>query len=259
MKVAILIAVRLKSTRLPRKALEKIGSQTLIEHLIDRLKKCKKADEIILCTSTHPDDQILLRYAEKKGIKSFAGSEEDVLERFIKAAESVNADVIVRVTGDNPLTDPEYIDRMIEKQRETNAEYVYTEGLPRGTKAEVMTVDALRKAHELAYDPNQSEYMTLYFKTNFFKVEKVEADESVKRPGYRLTIDTPEDLNLMREIEKKLGKDLYEIKLKEIIELLDKNPELRKINLSVRPRNIGKEIVKTCEGPKIKITIKDNE
>ncbi len=255
MKTAILIAVRMKSTRLPKKALKKIGNQTVIENLIDRIEKSKKADEIILCTSTHPDDKILLEYADKKGIKKFAGSEDDVLDRFIKAAEMVNADRIVRVTGDNPLTDPEYIDKMLKKQEETGAEYVYLEGMPRGTKGEVMTVDALKKAKRIAYDSKQSEYMTIYFRSGLFNIEKVEAEENVKRPGYRLTIDTPKDLELMKNISTHFEKKLPEIKLEEIIEYLDENPEAVSINKDAHTRKVEKKIVETEEGKKVKIIV----
>ena len=221
-KVAILIAVRMKSKRLPKKALARIGNQTLMEHLIDRMKLCKTVDSIVLCTSTHPDDKILVDLAKKKGIGWFKGSEDDVLDRFIKAAEREKTDIISRVTGDNPLTDPHYLDKMVEKLIETHSDYIYAEGLPAGTKPEVMTVDALKKARETAFDSKQSEYMTLYFKNGFFKIEKVEAEEDVNRPDYRLTVDTQEDLDLLREISKKLRKDLKDIKLEDIIDLLDK-------------------------------------
>lgn len=244
MKAAILIAVRTKSARLPRKALAEIEGKPLIEHVIDRLKMAKIPESIVVCTSTHPDDKILVNTAKKNGVRWFAGSEDDVLRRFIDAAESIDADIIVRATGDNPLTDPVYIDRMIKHHVETGAEYTYIEGLPEGTKPEIISVSALKKCRELADNPEYSEYMTLYFKNlGIFKVAKVMANPEVFRPNYRLTVDTPDDLKLMREIYKRLYPKKRVFSLREVIKLLDQNPELVKINAHIKPKEVKMEIV----------------
>ena len=241
-KVAILIAVRMKSTRLPRKALTKIEDQTLIEHLIDRVKLVKNANKVILCTSTHPDDEILLKMAEKKGICAFAGEEDDVMNRFIKAIEKFmpDAGIAVRVTGDNPLTSPHFIDNAIIHHQKNDADYTSTQELPQGTKGEIISMQALRKAYKLAEDSNFSEYMTWYFTDNpdQFKIEKVHIEEDLKRPNYRLTVDNPEDLQLIKAIYKKLyvpGKTIF---LKNVIKLLDNNPLLLEINAKVKSKNI---------------------
>ncbi|RLJ03262.1 MAG: acylneuraminate cytidylyltransferase [Candidatus Aenigmatarchaeota archaeon] len=256
MKVGILIAVRMKSTRLPKKATRVVSGKTIIEHLIERVKNCKRVDEIILCTSTHPDDSILVEIAQKNGIKWFRGDEDDVLKRFIDAAERFGLDIVVRVTGDNPLTDPEYIDKIVEKQMESGAEYVYIEGLPAGTKAEVMTLEALKKARRLAENPEMSEYMTLYFRdSGLFKVEKVVADKEVYRPEYRLTVDTEEDLDVIREIYEKLYKGGY-FPLIEVIKFLDSNPGVVRRNINVKKRSI---FLRVGEGGRMYIGEKNGE
>lgn len=242
MKTVMLIAVRMKSARLPKKALAEIEGKPLIEHLIDRLKAAKKPDSTVLCTSTHPDDKTLVEIAKRKGIEWFAGSEDDVLRRFVDAAEKAGAEAIVRVTGDNPLTDPVYIDRMVEHHVKSGSEYTYIEGLPEGTRPEVISVSALKKCLELAGNTEYSEYMTLYFKNSgMFRTSKVMADPEVRRPNYRLTVDTPEDLKLMREVYKRLGKRVFG--LREVVKLLDDNPELAMINAGVRPKEVKMEIV----------------
>ena len=244
MKSVILIAVRMKSARLPGKALTEIEGKPLIEHIIDRLKMAKIPESIVVCTSTHPDDEILVEVAKRNGIKWFRGSEDDVLRRFIEAAEEEGADMVVRTTGDNPLTDPVYIDRTLKHHIEAGAEYTYVEGLPEGTKPEIISTSALKKCWELADNPECSEYMTLYFKNSgMFKTAKIVADPEVFRPNYRLTVDAPEDLMLMREIYKRL-RPWGIFSLQEVIELLDRNPELIEINAHIKPKKVKMELVK---------------
>ncbi len=246
-KSVILIAVRMKSKRLPNKALAVVEGQTITEHLIDRMKKSKNADKVILCTSTHPDDAPLLEVAEKKGIYAFAGDELDVMKRFIDAVQvhAPDADIVVRVTGDNPLTSPYFIDNAIEHHIKTKADYTSTSELPQGTKGEVISLSALKKAFELAENSKFSEYMTWYFTKNpeFFKMEKAPVDEDMKRPHYRFTVDNPEDLELIKAIYKKLYTPGKIIPLKDAIKFVDDNPELAKINENVK-------------GPDVQINVK---
>lgn len=241
-KVVILIAVRMKSTRLPGKALRIIEDQNITEHLIDRLKYCKNVDEVILCTSINPENQVLLDVAEKKGIKAFIGSENDVMKRFIDAVEKFvpDADIIVRVTGDNPLTSPYFIDNAIEHHIKKSADYTSTIELPRGTKGEVINFSALKKAYELAEDSSFSEYMTWYFTENpeFFKIEKAPVDDDMKRPQYRFTVDTPADFELMKKIYKELYIPGSIIPLKKAIKFIDENPNLMKINKHIQVKDV---------------------
>lgn len=231
-KVGIFIQVRMKSTRLPKKAMIEIEGKTIIEHLIERVKMAKMPNVIVVCTSTHPDDAILTKVAEKAGVKWFAGSEEDVMERFLGAAKQEGIDIIVRITGDCPLVDHEYIDKAIAHLIAKEADYVRVVGMPLGTDCEVFTTKALQKAHSYAIDPNYSEYMSFYFWNNpeVSRIEEVECDESVKRPDYRLTVDEIADVELMKEIYQRLCQRRRIFPLKEVIELLDSSPNLVEIN-----------------------------
>jgi spore coat polysaccharide biosynthesis protein SpsF len=225
-KIVACIIVRMKSTRLPKKALADICGKPLTLHLIERLRKTKTIDEIVLCTSTHPDDAILLDFAIEWGIKSFAGSEDDVLSRLMAAAELHHADIVLRVTGDNILTDPEIIDQMVERHVDFQAEYTRTNNLPLGVTAEVMSASMLRKLHKLMPDPNQSEYMMLYaFDPDNFSCEVLNAPQNLRRPNYSLTVDTPSDLKLIQQIYTELDYSDGGPKLKDIIPFLDANPE----------------------------------
>jgi spore coat polysaccharide biosynthesis protein SpsF len=256
MKSIILLAARVKSKRLPKKVLLDIVGKPMILHEIERLQLARIPREVILCTSTHPDDKVLIDLAKEVGIEWFAGSENDVLERFIQAAEIFRANVVIRATGDNPLTDPQYIDKVLQAWQKEKPDYIFIEGLPRGTKSELITLEALKRCRTIAINPEYSEYMSLYFRdSGFFQINKVTAEPEVYRPSYRLTVDTPEDLALIREIYQKLyQKDKY-FPLVDVIKLLDANPKLVELNRKVKPKKVKLEI----EGGKMRIVEEVNE
>lgn len=236
-RVAILIAVRLASTRLPGKALVDIEGQPALARLVERLKRVRRAGEIVLCTTCHPADDPLVNLAEAMGIRVFRGPEEDVMARFLGAARMVGADHIVRVTGDDILRDPEYIDRAIDFHLDQNAEYTSVAGLPYGVDSEVISVRALSWAHEHARDPSRSEYLTWYLDNPaYFRTATLKADPDHWRPEYRLTLDTPEDLALMRAVFKALGPDRSNFPIDDIIKLLDGRPDLVRLNAGVAPK-----------------------
>ena len=226
MNIGILVACRMKSQRLPRKALLPIVGIPLIDHLLERVKSAKLPVGVVLCTSTHPDDAVLEEVALRQRVHFFKGSEEDVMGRFIAAAERFQFDAIVRVTGDNPLTDPEHIDLLIKSHIETGADFSKVEQLPLGTNCEVISLSTLRKAHQLAADPNLSEYMTAYLKQpKYFKINLLEVDSYLKHPEIRLTVDVLQDLQLMEEIYGQLYTTSGEIfSLRSVIQLLTEQP-----------------------------------
>ncbi|HIG93952.1 TPA: NTP transferase domain-containing protein [Candidatus Woesearchaeota archaeon] len=257
MRVGILIACRMKSQRLPQKALLPIVGKPLIDHLIERVKSAKVPEGIVLCTSTHPDDAVLEEVAQRNAIGFFRGSEEDVMGRFIAAAEKFGFDAVVRVTGDNPLTDPEHIDLLIKSHIETSADFSKVEQLPLGANCEVISLSTLRKAHTLADDPNLSEYMTAYLKQpKYFNINLLEVDPYLKHPQIRLTVDVKEDLQLMEEIYRRLYTEPGKIfSIRQVVELLtQREPELLKINQKVPERALPKILMKgdpIADKPKI--------
>lgn len=242
-KVAILIAVRMKSKRLPGKALLDIEDKKAIEHLFDRLKLSKTAQNIIVCTSTNPQDNVLAEIAKKNGLKFFQGSEDNVLDRFLQAAAIVQAEVIVRVTGDNILVDPEYLDKMVLYHIENKADYTRTDSLPSGVKCEVMQVAALQKIQRLAEAPENTEYLTWFFTKNpeFFKIAIMPIPPKLARPTFRLTMDEPADYELLKIIFKNFyqkGQKMFF--WKDIVDFLDNNFKLLEMNKEVIHRNFDK-------------------
>jgi len=144
-KTVILVAVRLKSKRLKRKALLPLNNIPLILQLTDRIKKSNKSSDIIWCTSFNKEDDPIASLGRKNKIKVFRGSEKDVMSRFILAAKKYNAKNVVRVTGDNPLTDPKVIDFLIEKHNKNKNDYTCCNSIPMGTRPEVISLLTLKK------------------------------------------------------------------------------------------------------------------
>jgi spore coat polysaccharide biosynthesis protein SpsF len=233
-KKAIFIAVRMKSTRLPKKALLKIRGRMVIEHLIDRMKMSKMADLIVLCTSTNPEDAILAEVAVKNGIKGFQGSEDDKLERFLEAAKIYGVELMAAVDGDDILCDAVYIDKTFQKLIDTDADMVKCDKLPLGIACNGLKIEALKKVCQMKAE-NDTEVWGGYFTGNsIFNVVDLEvADPVLARPDIRLTLDYIEDFKVFEAVFNELYIPGSVFSLKEIVALFNKHPELLEINKQV--------------------------
>lgn len=233
-KICALIAVRMKSKRLPKKALVDIEGYTAIERVVNNLKPSKYIDEIILATTKNNEDDPIEELAKNKGLPFFRGDEDNVVKRFIGAAEKFNADIVVRVTGDCPLVSYEIADYLINSHLEKGADYTGNniDDPPIGTISEIITLSALKKLTTVNVDLNYSEYMTFYFRNNpkFFSINIVPCPKEYCRPNYRMTLDYPEDLEFFRVIFKKFQPGSGAIPLAETISFLDGHPEVVAIN-----------------------------
>jgi len=237
MKSAIFIAVRMKSTRLPRKALLEVKGKPAIDHLIDRLKTARLPDMIVLCTSTHPDDAILVEVANRNKIEGFRGSEDDKLERFLAAALKYNIDLIAAVDGDDILCDPVYIDKTIDTLIRTNADLVTCDKLPLGTACNGIKVKALRKVCEMKSQSDTEVWRGYFTDTGLFKVIFLEPDDvELIRPDIRLTLDYPDDYELFRQIFEKLYVPGKVFNLREVVSFFNNNPNLMDINKTVHEK-----------------------
>lgn len=230
MKTAVFITTRMKSTRLPRKALLDIEGRSTVEHLIDRAKAAKLPDLVILCTSTHPEDEVLVGVAKRNGIETFRGSPEDKLDRYLQAAKKYKLDFIVNIDGDDLLCDPELIDRTIEHFRKTEADYIGWREFPVGAVPTGIKVEALEKVCELKEEKDTEVWGGYFTDTGLFKVEYLEAEKALRHPEFRMTLDYPEDLEFFRAVFKRLYKSGKIIPLREAVKLLIQNPEIARIN-----------------------------
>lgn len=237
MKTGILITARLKSTRLPRKVVKEISGKPMLVHLIDRLKLAKLADVIVLCTSTFADDDPLIALAEKENIGSFRGHPDDVLLRLTQAAGYFNLDTVINCTADNPFVDPEYIDYLLTFHWENEYDFSKVEGLPFGTFSYALSYQAMVKACDIK-DKVDTEVWGGYFtETGLFSwgIFTVR-DQSVFWPSLRLTVDTPEDFQLVNEIFSELYEPDVVFSLAEIVNLCRKRPDLVSINSEINQK-----------------------
>ena len=194
--IIICVAVRLKSSRCPEKALAELAGKPLIERLTERVEMAERPAEIVWCTSTSKQDEPLCTLAADLDINYVIGSELDVMGRFLAAAEQFDADHIVRVTGDNPLTDPELIDHMIDLHLDTDADYTRCDDAPRGTRPEIIRTEALEELYN-RIEPDESEYMTYQL---MLMKKKAIYKSGYNRRDVRLTVDTPEDLERVQAL-----------------------------------------------------------
>ena len=239
LKVSAIIQARMGSERLPGKVLMPICGKSVLEHIVERLKFCKFLHHIILAIPDTKENDILEKFAQDNLLAYYRGSEEEVLERVYLAAKKNNCDVVVAITADNPLIDPEIIDTAVEQHVHSGADYSCTEYpskfLPVGLGIELFNFKALAIAYKNAKDAYQKEHVSSHFyeTPDAFKITKVVLPEDLKNPGLRLTLDTKEDLELISYIYTKLYKPGEIFKTKEIFDLLKSEPQLKKINAHV--------------------------
>jgi len=250
-KNVILVAARLKSRRLNKKIIKKILGKEILHHLIDRLKSIQSNPEIIVCTSTNKQDKPINKLCEKIDVKCFSGSEDDVMGRFINALcyFNINPDNIVRITADNCLIAHELIDQAIGLHNRKKADVTLMKNLPLGMSSEIINYKYFKKLYKNVEDPKSSEYMTwMLDRPDLCKIQTIKPS-AYKRPQYRLTCDTPEDLKLIKIVYKKLYNG-FPIKSKDVIKFLDDNTDLLKINDKISQINF--EDVKNHINIKIK-------
>jgi len=228
----IFIPARLESKRLPRKHLKEINGIPVIKYLIDRLKKAKQVRKIIICTTNLKSDDSLVKFCKEEKISYFRGSANDILDRFLKAAEHFGTDVIIDVEGDKIYTDPTFVDKIIYEMENSDVDYV--EGYVSNTDihhgihgiipAGIRTT-TIQKIYKLKKTTDTSTgYRQFFNSTKFVKCKYLRLDPKLKFPkNIRLTLDYEEDLQLAKEVIKNLGNDFN---VNDILKLFHNKPEL---------------------------------
>ena len=242
MRTVIIVQARMTSTRLPGKVLKTVLDKPLLEYQIERLRRIKLADEIVIATTTNDADQPIVDFCNRLDLPFFRGSEEDVLSRYYGAAVQYKADVVVRVTSDCPVIDPVLSDEAIRCFLEHNNSYDYLRlfQYPRGLDTEVFTFKALEECYFEAIEKPDREHVTpfLYRHSERYKIKYM--SPSLDYSHHRWTVDTPEDFELI----KLLIEELYPIKKMfdyvDILDVLAKKPDWYYINEEVRQKEYGK-------------------
>ena len=232
--VLVIIQARMASSRLPEKIIMKLDGIPLIQHTIERAKKATNVDKVILATSKDRLNDPVEKLCRNLDAICVRGEENEVLSRFIKAAEGLHPEIIVRICGDEPLLDTKILEKSIEMHKSAGVDYSTTVGsVPKGLDVEVINYDALKTAYENAKTEEQQEHVTKYILDNpkDFKIQKVDFGKHLARPDIALTIDTKEDFEFVEKIYYLLKKSnsLYSGSLAEkIIEIVDNNEAERK-------------------------------
>jgi len=243
MRTAIFVTARLKSTRLPMKAIKPIKGRPMISHLLDRLRLVKRAKRIVLCTSPVEQDAPLVRIAKQENVDYYLGDPEDVLLRLTKAAEHFGVDTIISCTADNPFVEPEYVDRLLDFHLAHQHDFSKTEGLPFGAFSYALSRPAMEKACEIKAERDTEVWGGYFTESGYFRWGTMEvSDPAVRWPELRLTVDTPEDF----EFASRIFDELYEpgrvFFLPALVELCRARPDLVAINAAVRQKP-GKPIM----------------
>jgi len=234
MKTALLVVVRMGSTRLARKPLLPLGDRRVIDQLIARLKQAHLADEIIVCTTTSPADDELEAVAREHQLPIFRGSEANVPARLLGAARQHALDFIVVVEGDEIFVEAEYADRIITTARETDAGFITLDDFPIGAYLLGIRVSALEKVCSvlgMGDDVNTDGWGRYFTQTDWFNSITIHPDDDqLRRPDYRFTLDYPEDYALARAVYNRLYTPDRVVPLCDVLALLDRDPALVAIN-----------------------------
>lgn len=247
-KVLAIIVARMESSRLPNKAIKNINQKPAIEHLFERISIAKKKgfiDTIAFCTTNLPIDETLIQIAKKYDFKIYRGEIKDVLSRMMLAINDNNDhDIVVRITGDDILIDPDYLNKTIQYHNKRNAQYTDAKSLPSGTDVEVFQKELLKTIYDLSEDRSGSEYLTNYVTDNKDQFEIASLEVTPKHnQKLRLTMDTPEDFKLISKMLvffKKKNKE-FTYNIDDIFEYFKKNSRLLKINKPIKQKIIPKE------------------
>ena len=232
MNVVAIVQARTDSARFPGKVMKEILDKPMLWHLINRVKRCRLIDNIVVATTDNQQDRPILELVEGMGVDRYEGSADDVLDRFYQAAREYAAEVIVRITGDCPLIDPDVTDEVIGcyVRNRFTFDYVHTGGtFPEGLGTEVFSFTALKRAWSEARWLSEREHVTPFIRNSgIFRCHTMEY--VVDLSHMRWVVDDDKDFLLVTEIFKGLYKEGEIFHLKKILNFLNKRQELLELN-----------------------------
>lgn len=240
--ILAILQARMSSTRLPGKVLAPILGRPLILLAIERIERAASLDGLVLATSLDRSDDELAQVAEDAGVVVRRGSLNDVLGRYLMVADEMKPDHVVRLTGDNALTDPSVIDRVVSRHVESHADYTSNtveRTFPRGLDVEVASAASLREVGRVAGSASEREHVTLgiYKRPETFRVEQVRQDPDLSE--LRWTVDLPADLEFARSVYEELYPSNPAFGQDDILELLRRRPALMRTETDVSADGAG--------------------
>jgi spore coat polysaccharide biosynthesis protein SpsF (cytidylyltransferase family) len=235
MNIVVIIQARVGSTRFPGKIMKEILGKTVLIHDLDRIKEMKTINKIVVATTDLEKDDSIINTVKKynKNIGIYRGREDDVLDRYYKAAKEFNANVIVRITSDCPLIDPNISDLVVETFLENKCDYCCNNmprTYPHGLDTEVFSFEALERAWREARKSYEREHVTPYIRENPDKFKIINVWNNVDLRNLRWTLDYPEDFEFITEIYQRLYPKKKIFYMQDILDVLNKEPWLIEIN-----------------------------
>ncbi|MEK9725447.1 MAG: glycosyltransferase family protein [Rhodospirillaceae bacterium] len=236
------IEARMTSSRLPGKVLMEAAGKPMLQHMIERLQKVPSLDGVVVATTVNETDRPVVDLAESLGVGHFRGSEEDVLLRVLDAARAHDVDVIVEMTGDCPLIDPALVEACIQGYLAAGVDYVSNvleRTYPRGMDTQVFATDVLADVADRTDDPEDREHVSIFIYRNpqIYSLKNMPGPPELTDPGLGLTLDTPEDLDLIRRVFDALYPANPDFTLADILALLKNDPSLAELNAHVRRKH----------------------
>ena len=221
------------STRLPGKVLKDIAGRPMLSYQMERLRRVKRAERIVVATTDQPADDAVERFCQKEKIACVRGSEHDVLARYHLAIERFPADVVVRITADCPLIDPAIVDEAIAAYEPDYVSNMLETTYPYGMAVEVFSAQALREAYREAKDPAEREHVTpfIYRHPERYRLRSLTMAPNLSH--HRWTVDTPEDFELVSRLLKTLKPHFT---LQDVLAVLDEHPDWCAINAHVEQK-----------------------
>jgi len=207
------------------------GKNPIVYYVIKQLQNCKLLDEVVIATTNLPEDDVLADFVKDMGISLFRGSSNDVLDRYYQCAKEFSFSDIVRITSDNPLIDPTIVDLVISKYLERDFDYVtncHPRTFPQGTETEVFSFRTLETEWKNAKNPSEREHVSPYIYNNPDKFKIFNVDYLQNLSHLRWTVDRENDFKLVQSLVNKIKK--RPILMNDILELFEKQPDLKKIN-----------------------------
>jgi len=242
-KTVVIVQARMTSTRLPGKILSEIAGRPLLAHIAASLRHMSRADDIVIATTSLSTDDPVEALARAEGIRCFRGDEHDVLGRYVGAAREADADVVVRITGDCPLIDAFESDRVVEAllNAPNGADYasnVMKRTYPRGLETEVFHRDTLERAARLGRSAEAREHVTWFMTRERPELfVRVSVEDTEDNSDLRWTVDTAEDLEMVRRVYEGLGLGSARLPYRQVLTFVRAHPEISRINAEVVQRH----------------------
>jgi spore coat polysaccharide biosynthesis protein SpsF len=244
MKTAIIVQARMTSTRLPGKVLKEVLGKPLLEYQVERLRQVGNADEIVIATTVNDSDEPIVALAHRLGVHVVRGSEHNVLSRYHDAATAIGADVVVRVTSDCPLIDPDVVEAVIADfvARHGECDFMATDlerSYPIGMDVEVFSFAALHDAFTEAVAEEELEHVTpfIYRRPGRYRLANHRGPDGIAH--HRWTVDTPDDFVLVAHIFEALYPSNPHFRLADIVDLLARHPDWAAINAHVQQKTLS--------------------